>query len=194
MPTSPIGQRIAIVGVTSSGKSTLAARLAAVLDLPLVELDALNWEPDWHALSDHDPAEFERRLREATAGDRWVVAGGYSSFTERIFWARLETVVWLDLPLAVVLRRVIARSWRRYRTREHLWGTNYERFWTQLKVWDRDSLIRWAIQTHGKRRARYLSQLSDPRWAHIRFVRLTSTNEVDAFLAAARARACGSAR
>lgn len=182
MPGSPIGQRIAIVGVTSSGKSTLGARLAAALDLPLVELDALNWEPDWHALSDHDPSEFERRLREATAGDRWVVAGGYASFTERIFWARLETVVWLDLPLSVVLWRVLTRSWRRYRTREHLWGTNYERFWTQLKVWDHDSLIWWAIHTHSKRRARHLSQLSNPRWRHIRFIRLTSAREVAAFL------------
>jgi len=36
--------RIAVVGTSGSGKTTLARRLAAGLDLPFVELDAINWQ------------------------------------------------------------------------------------------------------------------------------------------------------
>jgi len=90
-------------------------------------------------------------------------------------------VVWLDLPFPVILWRVVTRSWRRWRTQELLWGTNVERIWPHLKVWSDDSLIHWAITTYRPRRRRMLAHMTDPRWAHIRFIRLTSVGEVDAF-------------
>lgn len=178
---SPIGQRIHVVGGTSSGKSTLGAQLARLLQVPVVELDALNWLPGWVGLTDTDPEEFRRRLEEATAGDAWVVAGSYSAHSEAVFWDRLDTVIWLDLPLPLTVRRVLTRSWRRWRSRELLWGTNYERFFPQLKLWSPDSLVWWAVTSHRKRRTRMLRHMADPRWAHIRFIRLTSPREVDAF-------------
>lgn len=42
-------RRIVIIGTTSSGKSTLAEKLAQTLGLDFIELDALHWEPDWVA-------------------------------------------------------------------------------------------------------------------------------------------------
>lgn len=178
---SPIGRRIHVIGVTSSGKSTLGEQLARAIGVPFVELDALNWLPGWVGLNETDPQEFDRRIREATSGDAWVVAGSYSAFSERIFWDRLETVVWLDLPLRLVLRRVLTRSWTRSRSKELLWGTNYERFLPQLRVWSKDSLLYWAVTSYRRRRTRMLAYMTDPRWSHIRFIRLTSVREVDAF-------------
>ncbi len=179
---SPIGRRIHIMGNTSAGKSTLGARLAHALAVPFVELDALNWEPGWVGLNATNPEEFERRIREATKGDGWVVAGSYTSFSQRAFWSRLETVVWLDLPLPQLVWRVLRRSWRRWRSHELLWGTNYERFWPQLSVWRKeDSLVWWAVtQQHRKRRS-MLAYMTDPRWVHIHFVRLTSSAEIELF-------------
>lgn len=190
-PPSPIGRRVCVIGNTSSGKSTLAARLARALDVPFVELDALNWEPNWRALNDSDPDEFRRRIREATAGDAWVVAGSYSEFARPIFWGRLHTVVWLDMPLPVVLYRVITRSWRRWRTKGLLWGTNYERFYVHLKLWSRDSLLWWAVYSHWRKRREHAALMADPQWAHIRFVRLTSAREVEAFARAVEAACAG---
>jgi adenylate kinase family enzyme len=178
---SPIGTRVAVIGTTSAGKSTLAERLARDLAVPFVELDALNWEPNWHSLAEHDPDEFERRIREATAGDGWVVAGSYSTFSRKVFWPRLHTIIWLDLPLPQVLWRVVGRSWRRSRSKELLWGTNTERFLPQLKVWSQESLIWWAVTQHGRKRRDTIAAMADPQWTHIRFVRLTSTQEVDDF-------------
>lgn len=186
---SPIGTRIHVTGNTSAGKSTLGERLARALGVPFVELDALNWMPGWVALTDTDPEEFRRRIREATAGDGWVVAGSYMGTSQAVFWDRLQTVIWLDLPLPQVLWRVVTRSWRRWRTKELLWGTNTESFAKHLKVWSQDSLIWWAVTQHRRKRRSLLAYQSDPRWAHIRFVRLRSSAEVEAFTRAVEAAA-----
>lgn len=146
---SPIGRRVQVMGNTSAGKSTLGARLAGTLDIPFVELDALNWEPGWVGLNGTNPQEFERRIREATSGNGWVVAGSYTSFSQRLIWPRLQTVVWLDLPLPQLLWRVITRSWRRWRTKELLWGTNYERFWPQLMVWRKEESLLESTKKSG---------------------------------------------
>jgi adenylate kinase family enzyme len=181
--TPPIGQRLHVVGTTCSGKSTLAARLADALQVSVVELDALNWQPGWVALTETDPEAFETRLKEATAGDGWVVAGDYSGFTRRLCWPKLHTVVWLDLSLSLILWRVVSRSWRRWRSKELLWGTNRENFWTHLMLWrGADSLLWWAWTTHEKKRRRMVASMANPQWAHIRFVRLTSVREVERFV------------
>jgi adenylate kinase family enzyme len=179
-----VGRRIHVIGNSCSGKSTLAAQLAATLDIPLVELDALNWLPGWVGLNETDPAEFERRIREATSGDAWVVAGSYAGFARRLFWDRLETVVWLDLSMPLLLRRVIARSWRRWRSRELLWGTNHESFWRQLMVWKKeDSLVWWIVTHHEAKRRAMRAARADPAWSHIRFIHLTSPSAVREFVA-----------
>lgn len=179
----PIGTRIHVIGNSCSGKSTVANRLSQLLDAAFVELDALNWEPDWNGLNASDPAELERRIRAATEGERWVVAGSYTAFSQRTFWDRLHTVIWLDLPMPRLLLRVIRRSWRRSRSKELLWGTNYERFWPHFMVWRKEeSLIWWIVTQHRRKRRAMLGYMSAPRWAHIRFIRLTSSAEIDDFV------------
>src|SRR5690606_21363740 len=143
--------RIIVIGNTSAGKSTLAARLAERLDVPFVELDALYWKPDW---VEPETEEFRAVVRKATAGDAWVIAGNYQSKTEDLTWPRAETIVYLDYSLPLVLWRVLRRSWRRWRTQELLWGTNRESFWKHLTSWDH-SLLVWAVKSHGKHRRRW---------------------------------------
>lgn len=177
-----IGRRVHVIGNSNSGKSTLAQRLARALDADFVELDALNWLPGWVGLNETDPDELQRRIRDATRGDAWIVAGSYAGHCQRAFWPRLETIVWLDLPLRVLLARFFRRSWRRWRNREMLWGTNIERFWPQFALWrGSDSLLYWILFHHRRKRRDRLGNMQDPRWSHIRFVRLTSASEVDAF-------------
>jgi len=158
--------------------------------VPFVELDALNWEPSWVGLNDTDPEELERRFRAATAGDGWVVAGSYTRFSQRTFWPRLQTVVLLDLPLLQLVWRMLTRSWRRWRSREVLWGTNRERFWPQLMFWRKeDSLLWWIVTQHTRKRDRWVEYMADPRWSGIRFVRLTSSREIEAFVESVESRA-----
>ena len=176
------------MGNSGSGKTALAARLAQALDAELVELDALNWEPGWVALNESDPKELERRFRAATGGERWVTAGSYTRLCQRAFWPRLDTIVWLDLPLRLCVWRLLRRTWRRWRSRELLWGSNYERLAHMLKIWRRDNLLVWTVTQHARKHSAMLAHQADPRWTHIRFVRLTSAREVEAFAAAVTAR------
>ncbi len=180
---SPIGRRIHVTGNSSSGKSTLGLQLSRMLGTPFVEFDALNWEPNWVGLNEINPEKLERRIGEATAGDGWVVAGSYTRFSQRNFWDRAQTVNWLDLPAPLLLLRMLRRSWRRWRTNELLWGTNHEHFWPQFKVWEKqDSLVWWIGPQHARKRRNMFAYMADPQWAHIRFVRLTSTLGVEALL------------
>lgn len=180
-----VGQRIIIIGPSCSGKSTLGERLAELLDASHVELDALYWEPGW------TPVEldvFRERVRVATAPDDWVLSGSYIGQQQDVSWPRADTVVWLDLPMWLTLPRIVTRSWRRSRSNELLWGTNEERFWPHLKFWDPDaSLIGYSLRTYRRRRRRDAAQMSDPRWAHIHFVRLRSSREVARWIAAVTA-------
>ncbi|MCY4095636.1 MAG: adenylate kinase [Gammaproteobacteria bacterium] len=178
-----IGDRIHVLGNSASGKSALGKRLALILDADFVELDALNWLPDWVGLNATDPDELTRRFETATDSDKWVVAGSYTKFAKRTFWSRLDTVIWLDLPVPILLWRVVRRSWRRWRSRELLWGTNVERFWPQLAFWrGDDSLIYWIISAQRGKRESMLMAMADPRWRKIRFIRLTSTREIETFV------------
>ena len=152
-----------------------------MLGVPFVELDALFWKPGWVESSDE---EFMPKVAEATAGDGWVVAGGYHRQTTPVTWPRAETAVWLDFPRPLVAWRILRRSWVRWRRGDVLWGTNRERFWPQLKVWsEKDSLLAFTWRRYHPVRARYEAAMADPTYGHIRFVRLRSQREVDAWLA-----------
>ncbi|HSL33311.1 MAG TPA: hypothetical protein VK871_06650 [Candidatus Limnocylindrales bacterium] len=172
-----LGRRIAIVGTSGSGKTTVARRLAAALDLPHVELDALFWRPDWRQAH---LEEFRASVDAATGGDAWICDGNYSRARD-IILPRAETVVWLDLPLRTCLWRVLRRTVARIRRREHLWGTNRES-WSGMV--GGDSLIWWVLTTHRRRRREFEALFAAPAARHLRSVRLRSSREVEAWLVA----------
>ena len=112
----------------------------------------------------------------------WVIDGNYSD-VRPLVWARADTVLWIDLPRMVVMRRVIWRTLRRAAFRVELWNGNRER-WANFFTWDPErSVISWAWHRHAVYRQRYGSAMQDPACAHLRFVRLRSRAAVRRFLA-----------
>jgi hypothetical protein len=87
--------RIVVVGASGAGKTTLARRIAALLELPQIELDAVNWQSGWRDLTRLDPEEFVRRVTEAIAAEAWVVDGNYGPVRDLV-WQRATHLVWLD--------------------------------------------------------------------------------------------------
>jgi len=169
-------ERIVVVGTTGSGKTTVAARLAAQLGYPHIELDALHWAPGWQEV----PLEtFRTRLDEATATGRWVVDGNYSKVAD-LTWRRADTIVWLDYPFFTVFRQLLGRTLRRIATRELLWGTNRESLRAALS---RDSILLWMLKTYHRRRKQYPILFEQPEHAHLTVVRLRSPAQTRAWLA-----------
>ncbi len=146
----------------------MAASLAEALAMPHVELDALQWESNWHGLTQHDPHEFIRRVAAATAADRWVVDGNYGLVRDLI-WSRATHLVWLDYERRVIMARVIRRSLVRIACRTELWAGNRE-------VWHRifrpSHPILWAWNTWRRRRTEIEQLLAQPDNAHLTVLRL----------------------
>lgn len=175
----PIGRRVTIVGDSCSGKTTLGEDLAERMACPFVELDALYWKPGW-VPSEIPP--FRIRVDEATQAQSWVLAGNYDSVRD-ITWPRSDTLIWLDFPLRITLPRIVARSYRRWRDDELLWGTNRERFFGQFKVWDKsESLIAWNLHQRTRLRRRYTEAERDPTHQHLIFYRIASPRELRKWL------------
>ena len=168
-----------MVGTTGSGKTTVAAALARARGLPHVELDALHWEPHWQ---EADTAVFQGRVRAAldAAPDGWVVDGNYLTTVEPLTAAAADTLVFLDLPLPLILARVLRRTVRRWVSREELWSGNREHLHSLLT---RDSLLLWAVRSHGRNRRRFRRRMDDAG-SRLVAVHLRSPRQVRRFLAA----------
>lgn len=100
-------QRIVILGNAGSGKSTLARAIGRRLNLSVIHLDRLFWEPGW---IEPDAERFRTRVRDAVAQEAWVCEGNYSRRTFDLRLPRADLVIWLDTPRTTCLRRVILRS------------------------------------------------------------------------------------
>ena len=165
-------RKIAVMGSCCSGKTTLAVRLSEHLDVPHVELDALHHGPNWHEAS---AEELRARVDAALAGlNGWVVDGNYMGKLGTSVVDRADTIVWLDLPLRTLLPRIWRRSRRRMRDRVELWNPGNFETWRGIWI-----LSTYTIRTHHRRR-RYWP----PRFAGRAVVRLRSSAEADAWLAA----------
>jgi adenylate kinase family enzyme len=104
VPVRPM-RRIAIVGATAVGKSTLAERLGRLLDLPTYHLDSLFWRPGWVPTPEH---EWEQLLRRLVAGDRWIIDGGFTT-SMRMRFEGADTIIFVDLPRRVSFASVFRR-------------------------------------------------------------------------------------
>ena len=170
-------KRIAVVGTTGSGKTTLARRLATGLGVPHLELDALQWGPNWTPVAPH---AFRADVAAALAADRWIVDGNYSAVRDLV-WSRADTVVWLDYSAGTVLWRLLVRTFRRGLRREELWNGNRERLWMHFV--SGDSIFLWMFKTHWRRRREYAALLRRSEHAHLTAHRLSSPRETEAWLA-----------
>jgi adenylate kinase family enzyme len=155
-------------------------RIAGALGVPFVELDAVFWhQPGWVGL---DRASFRAAVDDLTTEGGWVVDGNYSSAVQDIVWSRADTVVWLDLPKAVVMWQIICRSLGRVALRKELWNGNRERWGSLLTLDPEDSVIAWSWHQHARQRRSYERAMSDPVWHHLRFVRLRSRRHASRFV------------
>ena len=168
--------RISVIGTCGSGKTIFADKLARILHIPHVELDALHWEADW--VPAHREV-FRSRVREAVGAERWVVDGNYSKNARDLVWGRADTLVWLDFSFTVTIGRVLRRTIYRLVTGEKRCNGNRERVGLALS---RDSIILWALQSYKRHRMEYPLLLATQEQRGARTVRLHSPKEAERWL------------
>jgi adenylate kinase family enzyme len=172
--------RAAVVGITGSGKTTLARRLARQLHIPHVELDALFWGPQWTA---RPPEVFQVLTAEALRGEAWTADGNYSR-VRPIVWGRANVLIWLDYRLPLILWRLTVRIWQRFFTQEELWNGNRERLWPHY--FSRDSLYLWAFKTYRRHRQQFTETIQLPEYAHLQVLRFKTPRATAQWLSGAR--------
>jgi adenylate kinase family enzyme len=173
----PFVRTVSIQGISGSGKTTLGAELAARLGVPHLETDALVHGPDWAETPD---AELRAAIEEFMRADGWVIDSDYRRKLGTLVLERADTVVWLDLPLHVCLRRLWGRTIPRIRRRQELWNGNLESWRAAFLGWD--SLFVYAIRKSVTQRRRFTKLLARPELAHLELVRLRSPREVERWL------------
>jgi adenylate kinase family enzyme len=170
------GKRIAIVGVTGSGKTTLASRLSGQLCIPRVELDTLYWKAGWLPV----PLEvFRQRVDAALAPaplGAWIVDGNYRQVRD-IVWGRADTLIWLDYTLPLALARLMRRTLGRIIRQEELYNGNTESI--RNTFFSRDSIILYLFQSHNRFRATYPGLLALPEYRHLAVIRLKNPRETE---------------
>jgi adenylate kinase family enzyme len=177
MPSFPY-KRVVVIGVTSSGKSTLAETLAKRFDMDFIDLDALHWEPNWQGA----PIEvFRDRVEKATRAEKWAVAGNYHTVRDLI-WPKAEAVIWLDYSLLTVIWQLTRRTCKRWWNQELLWGTNREPLLQHFKFWSQDSLYHWLFKTYWRRRREIPLLLFEPEHRHLTLIQFQKPEKTRAWL------------
>jgi adenylate kinase family enzyme len=137
-------QRVAVIGIGGSGKTTVARLLSARLGLPVYHMDALFWRGKWEEVPEE---EYLARHAELVAQDRWIIEGYVdASMASRLH--RADRIVFLDYSGARCLWRVLKRYWlHRKEARPELHPDAVEEviwkfWWTVLTRAERPGILR----------------------------------------------------
>lgn len=179
-----VGRRILVWGITGSGKTTFARRLAEALGLPAIEMDAIRHANGWNSTPWE---EFCQRLTQELDGQEqgWVCDGSYSAAAD-VCLSRADTLVWLRPPWRVYFWRRLRRTLGRARSGERLVGPQGPRESFRRAFLSRRSILLWAVQSlfTGERRIRRQLMLLPES---VQLYALRSGQEVEAFLRAVEA-------
>jgi adenylate kinase family enzyme len=165
-------RRVLVVGSSGAGKTTAARRVADRLGLPFHEMDVLALGPGWSQSPD-----LVDQVKRITAEPTWIFDSWGHPAVRDWMWESADTILWLDYPPQLVMRRLIWRSAIRTATRAELFGGNRE----TVREWLRPVHPVWSAAATFAERRRYLFDRTT-RSAHCRTVRFTSPREFERWL------------
>ena len=97
--------RISIIGGSGSGKSTLAELLAPKLNLPVIHLDAINYNSNWVEI---DKNERDSIIVSKSNEEKWIIDGNYNS-TLKDRLDKADLIIWLDYSTFAHLKGIFKR-------------------------------------------------------------------------------------
>ncbi len=167
-------QRVLILGLPGSGKTTLAHGLAAKHGLKHVEVDSFYWGEKWQRV-DYDTFSQNIRNYLGDPGDRWVIDNYSSKLVEMGMIDEVDTVILLDLPLHRCMGRVARRSFGRLVGRQKLWDGPTETPLSALK-------LQWLMTKWHKGLSNTFLRLQEEKGADVQFFRFVNNQHASAKL------------
>ena len=158
----------------------MARRVAAILQAPHIELDAIHWLPGWQ---ERDDDEFRELTQAAVVADRWVVDGNYTMVRD-IVWPRATTVIWLNYSFPVVLWRAFRRTLILSVGHQTIFSENKETI--RRSFFSRGSILLWVFMTYRLRRNQFRAIFDDRDCPEVEFIELRNQRAADQFLTSRR--------
>ncbi len=166
-------KKVSIIGVSASGKTTLAKALSSKLHTPYYDLDDIFWMPNWVKA----PQEMVfKRVEEISKTSSWVFAGNYSKVSHLHIWPKADLIVWLDLPLHLLLVRGFKRGLKLYKDKKPICNGNYVTF---SKFLGKSAIHWWILRTYLEKKTRYKRLLRSQKYP---MIHLKSQKQIDRFL------------
>ncbi|MNE71361.1 hypothetical protein D3C80_1672280 [compost metagenome] len=107
-----------------------------------------------------------------------MLDGNYNR-TRTIKWREIDLIVWVDYGFARTLWQAVSRAAKRAMTQQELWPDTGNRESFRRAFFSRESVLLWTIKTWRSNRVRYIADMNNPKYAHIRFVRITSRQDAE---------------
>lgn len=91
-------KRILAIGNAGGGKSTICRAISKKYNIPLHQIDHIQWKPGWIRVSDKEYAEKHEQLLK---NKEWLIDGfGPWEFVEQRF-SEADAIIFVDLPLRI---------------------------------------------------------------------------------------------
>ena len=164
--------KINIVGISGSGKSTFAKKIADKLHHPYIELDSIYWRSDWK----HNPNFLTDLNSSLSANSSYVLDGNYAS-SDHLKWKDIDLVIWLDYSFHLSFYRCLTRTIKRLITKECLWGSDKETIYNTL---GKNSILYFMVTHYYKNKKKFENDMVNH--SNITFIRLRTPKEAEAFL------------
>ena len=121
-----------IIGSGGAGKSTLARELGKKLNIEVLHLDNLLWEPNWKQV----PKDKQKIIQEnIVQNDQWIIDGNYGG-TMDIRFQSADTIIFMDISRVICIYRAIKRTFQyRNKARPDMVEGNHERFDLNFYKW-----------------------------------------------------------
>ncbi len=169
-------KRVSVVGTSCSGKTTFAENLAQILKVKHIELDAINFLPNW---IERPRNEFLDLVEKETNADVWVFDGNYTR-TREIVWERATAIVWLNYSFPLTFYRSLNRTTSRILSGTMLWSGNRETF--RKAFMSRDSILFWVLKTYHEKQRRYTKLLREDKLNEKEIFIFEHPNQAEEFL------------
>ena len=164
--------KINVVGISGSGKSTFAKKIADKICHPYIELDSIYWGSDWkpnpNFLIDLDSS--------LSTNSSYVLDGNYAS-SDYLKWKDIDLVIWLDYSFSLSFYRCLTRTIKRLVSKETLWGTNKENI---SNILSKNSILYFMVTHYHKNKKKFENDMEIH--SNIKFIRFKTPKEAEAFL------------
>jgi adenylate kinase family enzyme len=99
-------RKVLVIGSGGAGKSTFARRLGEALNIEVIHLDSIYWNPGWVEMP---KPEWQSTVDAMLKRDAWIMDGNYSG-TLATRLEECDTVIFLDMPRLICVWRVLKRA------------------------------------------------------------------------------------